>query len=87
MNDAPVTFFKTTAPQQLQPGALPELSVVALVRPATTDDGIDMPTGSEGTIVGIWAGGEAYEVEFVEPVPGLATVEASGLRLLSSAGR
>lgn len=87
MNDTPITFYRSTEPQPLRPGALRELSVVALVRPATTDDGTEMPAGSEGTIVGIWAGGEAYEVEFVEPVAGLATVEAAGLRPVSPTGR
>ena len=45
-----------------------------------TDDGVTMDAGTEGTVVGIWREGEAYEVEFAEPMGALATVEATGLR-------
>ena len=38
------------------------------------------PRHTIGTIVGTWAGGEAYEVEFARPVNGLATVEAHNLK-------
>ena len=87
MNNTPVTFYGTAAPRPLRPGALPELARVALLRAATTDDGAEVPIGSEGTIVAIWAGGEAYEVEFAEPVAGLATVDADGVRALEPEAR
>jgi hypothetical protein len=47
-----------------------------------TDDGVTMEAGSEGTIVGVWRDGEAYEVEFAEPAGALATVEATDLLLV-----
>jgi len=57
-----------------------ELSVVALARPIETDDGSSVPEGSYGTVVAVYGGGAAYEVEFAYPVAGNATVEASDLR-------
>jgi hypothetical protein len=60
--------------------AVAELSEVAVLRDVQTDDGYLIPAGMEGTIVGIWAGGEAYEVEFDEPVADNATVRAGALR-------
>ncbi|MEA1832886.1 DUF4926 domain-containing protein [Methylobacterium durans] len=67
-----------------RPAPLPELSVVELLRDGKTDDGRSVPAGACGTIVGIWGGGEAYEVEFVQPLVGLATVTADALRPASS---
>ena len=61
--------------------AIPELSVVALLRDVTTMEGDLVPAGSEGTVVATWAAGAAYEVEFTSPV-GVATVKAEELRLL-----
>ena len=63
-----------------QPQALAELSVVTLLREVVTDDGVTVPAGTEGTIVGVWGDGEAYEVEFDEPVVGNATVRTDALR-------
>lgn len=59
-------------------GGLPELTVVTLLKPATTDEGALVPAGTRGTIVLVYGEGEAYEVEFLEP-QGLATVEAAAL--------
>ncbi|MEL6059264.1 MULTISPECIES: DUF4926 domain-containing protein [unclassified Methylobacterium] len=73
------TLYQSRAPVT-QPQALAELSVVALLRDVVTDDGVTVPAGTEGTIVGVWGGGEAYEVEFDEPVVGNATVQADALR-------
>lgn len=61
---------------------LRDLDRVALMARATTDDGATMEPGTEGTIVGIWRDGEAYEVAFAQPVGALATIEASDLRLV-----
>jgi hypothetical protein len=69
-------MFVRKAPSE----ALPELKMVVLLRPAETDAGVSKPSGSTGTIVGVWAGGEAYEVEFSEPEGALATVRADDLR-------
>ncbi|WP_449411908.1 hypothetical protein [Methylobacterium komagatae] len=44
-----------------------------------------MEVGTQGTIVGIWRGGAAYEVEFADPPGTLATVEAGNLRLVEHA--
>jgi hypothetical protein len=71
------TLYQSRAPVT-QPQGLAELSVVALLREVVTDDGVTVPAGTEGTIVGVWADGEAYE--FDEPVVGNATVRADALR-------
>jgi type III restriction enzyme len=39
----------------------------------------ELPAGSHGTVVGVWHGGRAYEVEFSEPFECLVTVPAEGL--------
>ncbi|GJE60965.1 DUF4926 domain-containing protein [Methylobacterium trifolii] len=64
-----------------EPGAaIRDLDDVVLLADAVTDDGDVIPAGTEGTVVGIWPGGAACEVEFAEPESALATVPASGLR-------
>lgn len=55
-------------------------SVVVLVSDIATDDGQTVPAGSRGTIVEVYGAGAAYEVEFVRPVVGNATVRAERLR-------
>ncbi|MCJ2056082.1 DUF4926 domain-containing protein [Methylobacterium sp. J-048] len=57
----------------------PELSVVATLHEVVTDEGLPVPAGSRGTIVEVYAGGEAYEVEFASPVVGNATILAEAL--------
>jgi hypothetical protein len=52
-----------------------ELDLVTLGVPVRADGEHCIPAGSTGTVVGIWGEGRAYEVEFTEPVPALATVE------------
>ena len=52
-----------------------ELSRVTLGVPQTAEDGRILPAGSTGTIVGTWARGAAYEVEFTSPFAALVTVE------------
>ena len=61
---------------------LKELDRVALLADAPADEGQIVPAGSEGTIVGIWQGGLAYEVEFTQPFHALATVRIEYLRKL-----
>lgn len=61
---------------------LKELDRVALLVDASTDEGKVIPAGSEGTIVGIWQRGLAYEVEFSRPSHALATVRIEHLRKL-----
>ncbi len=56
--------------------------MVALARPLETETGDVLPVGSQGTIVGTWAAGEAYEVEFLEPFQALETIEAADLHLV-----
>lgn len=66
--------------RQAAGGPLPDLTMVTLLRPVSTDAGVVKAAGSTGVIVGIWGAGEAYEVEFSEPRGALATVEAGALR-------
>jgi hypothetical protein len=73
------TLYQSRAPVT-QPQHRAELNFVTLLREVLTDDGLTVPAGTEGTIVGVWGGGEAYEVEFDEPVVGNATVRADVLR-------
>ncbi|WP_245238996.1 hypothetical protein [Methylobacterium platani] len=56
-----------------------ELDDVRILAAVTTDDGQTMPAGTEGTVVAVWHGGEAYDVEFPEPMGALATVKAVDL--------
>lgn len=60
---------------------LQDLDRVQLTVSVVSDDGDTISAGSKGTVVGVWHDGAAYEVEFTHPVAGLATVDASGLRL------
>ena len=61
---------------------LPELSRVAVLVSTPTDADVTMPVGSIGTVVFVYNGGAAYEVEFAQPMGALATVEAQNLRLI-----
>ncbi len=63
--------------------AFPELSEVRLLQPVVTDDGVTVPTGAEGTVLGVWLQGAGYEVEFDA---GLATVDAIFLVAASERG-
>ena len=38
--------------------------------------------GSEGTVVAVWNGGEAFDVEFVRPVETLAAILPTALQLV-----
>lgn len=72
-----------TMHQFRDPAAQPlfaELSVVEVLRAVETDDGLPVPAGSHGTVVAIYGGGKAYEVEFARPVIGNCTLSADALR-------
>jgi hypothetical protein len=57
-----------------------ELAEVALAVPVhDKTSGRNLPAGAHGTVVGVWQGGRAYEVEFSEPFACLVTVPAEGL--------
>ncbi|MDP4023523.1 DUF4926 domain-containing protein [Methylobacterium sp. NEAU 140] len=58
-------------------GAFRELDDVRVLADVVTDDGDTIPAGTEGTVVGVWGLGEAYEVEFPEPMGALATIPAA----------
>lgn len=62
-----------------------ELDRVRVLRPVVGDDDLTVPEGSTGTVVAIYADGEAFEVEFTDPVDTLATVDAAALRLVERA--
>ncbi|MCJ2019561.1 DUF4926 domain-containing protein [Methylobacterium sp. E-065] len=57
-----------------------ELSVVEVLCAVETDDRMPVPAGSHGTVVTIYGGGKAYEVEFARPVIGNCTLSADTLR-------
>jgi len=57
-----------------QVSLFPEHAVVSL-RTSIDADGQVLPEGARGTIVGIYRGGAAYEVEFFEPFHCLATLK------------
>lgn len=59
---------------------LDELDIVRTLVPVVTMDGDTIPTNTEGTVVGIWGAGDAYEVEFPEPMGALATAKAADLQ-------
>ena len=56
---------------------LDDVTLAAPVHVASLDR--DLPAGAHGTVVGVWHGGRAYEVEFSEPFECLVTVPAEGL--------
>ena len=64
---------------------LRDLDRVALTSAATSDDGDVLPLGTEGTIVSVYRGGEAYVVEFPTPLGALATVRLEAIRLVERA--
>lgn len=62
-----------------------ELDVVALREPFALSGIASLPCGAEGTVVGVWGGGQAYEVEFTEPVAALVTLRPSQVRRAAAA--
>jgi hypothetical protein len=66
--------------KQAEPaGPFRELDDVRVLVDVVTLDGDRIRAGTEGTVVAIWGAGEAYEVEFPQPMGALATVEAADL--------
>ncbi|WP_345822932.1 DUF4926 domain-containing protein (plasmid) [Methylobacterium fujisawaense] len=64
------------------PGAeFRELDDVRVLIDVTTMDGDTIAAGTEGTVVAVWKGGAAYEIEFPEPMGALATVKAGNVEL------
>lgn len=55
-----------------------EFTEVTLRRPLD-EDGVHMPAGAHGVVMGVYADGLAYEVEFHAPVHAVLTVERSDL--------
>ena len=64
------------------PARIEELDRVELLADVLGDDQVTVPAGSVGTVVAIWAGGAAFEVEFTRPVDALATVDAALLKIV-----
>lgn len=64
-----------------------ELDRVRILRSVAGDDDLMVSEGATGTVVAIYADGEAFEVEFTDPVDTLATVDAAALRLVERAAR
>lgn len=64
-----------------EPGhrVFPEHSRVATRDVIHVDDGRDLPKGTLGVVVGIWANGKAYEIETFEPFHTVLTVRAEQL--------
>lgn len=59
---------------------IPELALVELLIGCHTMDGMAVPAGHVGTVVFVYRDGEAYEVEFAEPVGTLVTAPAEHVR-------
>ena len=62
-----------------------ELDVVALREPFALSRDASLPRGARGTVVGVWGGGQAYEVEFTEPFTALVTLRPSQVRRAATA--
>ena len=59
-----------------EPSGFAELASVRILGDALTDEGETVEAGSRGTVVSVYAGAEAYEIEFEN---GTATIEAAML--------
>ena len=64
---------------------LPEHSMVCLSTRCDLGDGRTLPAGALGAVVFVHAGGQAYEVEFIEPFHTVTTVLEADLRKAPSA--
>ena len=71
MNADPMVYATSLAPGV----GIPELSRVALLADREAEGRI-LPSGAQGTVVGTWERGRAYEVEFTVPFHAVVTVEA-----------
>lgn len=63
-----------------------ELDRVRLLSTVRGDDDQRIPEGATGTVVGIYDGGSAFEVEFALPVDALATVDGCAVVLVERGG-
>lgn len=81
--DGDIMYRRETGEASLT-GAFRELQVIRISKEVETEDGEKVPSGTCGTIVGVWGQGEAYEVEFTDPI-GVATIRADGLNLIEDA--
>lgn len=63
-----------------------ELDRVRLLSAVLGDDDQCIPAGSTGTVVGIYAGGDAFEVEFTQPFDALATVDGRSVVVIERGG-
>ena len=55
--------------------AFAELTRVVLTKPVFVQEANrELPAGSRGTVVAVWQGGKAYEVEFAKPFTCLVTI-------------
>ena len=73
-------FRPDTPPSDLQ-----DLDVVALTADVFSDEGDEVPAGTEGTIVSVHSGGASFVVEFDTPLGALATVEPGQIRFVERA--
>ena len=75
-------------PSSLAPGqriVIRELDRVTLARDVVGDEGQPVPAGSTGTVVAVWSGGAAFDVEFGGSLDALATVEAVAISAVTPA--
>lgn len=71
--NAPVFIYPF---ETVEPAPFADLDIVRVRRAVTTDEGEDVPAGTRGTVVAVYAGGPAYEIEFEA---GLATIDSAEL--------
>lgn len=83
MNNVSIVYVRTDE----APPAVRELSRVRLTRSIATESGRVLPAGSCGTVVGTWAEGQAYEVEFLRPFTALEAVERIGFDIIEQDDR
>ncbi|WP_091718483.1 hypothetical protein [Methylobacterium phyllostachyos] len=62
-----------------------ELDRVRTLTDTVGEDGEPVPAGSTGTIVAVWNGGAAFDVEFTRPVEALAAIAPNQLALVERA--
>lgn len=62
-----------------------ELDRVRILTDTVGEDGESVPAGSTGTIVAVWNGGAAFDVEFTRLVEALAALAPDRLALVERA--
>lgn len=76
---------RRSRPRQAERAAFRDLDRVRVLADVEADEGVQVPAGSIGTVVAIWARGLAFEVEFTRPVDALATIKSDLLELVERA--